>query len=192
LYQAKYCDQFGLRLICKYIPPISAASVTNWNTKQQFYLEYRLAIAYPHANDRLYPTFASLEQWESHRGTKLQVAVDIIKHLLADDRIDDPIFNTNGDVEYPPLPDHEDDSPRPQTRKILMYAEFPMMSDTFMSVSRCNLSYTIDEFIPFRYSTCLGSRRFQLVARLLHMNVNNKSGNGRMWILVIASCSCQL
>jgi hypothetical protein len=70
-------------------------------------------------------------------GSKLQALVDVIKHLLKDDRIEDPTFDSEtGEANWPTMPPICQDETRPQTRKIIVFQEFTMMEDTMMSVRR--------------------------------------------------------
>lgn len=85
----------------------------------------------------MYPTFKSLADFTEGTGSKLQALVDVIKHLLQDDRIEDPTFDSDtGEATWPTVPPIGRDETRPQSRKIIVFQEFTMMEDTMISVRR--------------------------------------------------------
>lgn len=60
--------------------------------------------------------------------------IDIVLHLMKHDDIGHIVINKMGDLEYPEPPQGMAGQAVPQTRKILIYQEWPMMAHTISSV----------------------------------------------------------
>ncbi|KAF5359465.1 hypothetical protein D9756_003663 [Leucocoprinus leucothites] len=111
---------------------VMSASDARMHTKQ-FYLEYRLAVGYAKDDSSsLLPTFRSLKEWQPRKSTKMDVCANICAHYLTDDRVGDVTFD-GGDVSFPDIPGEFLTDPQ-QSRRIIIYAEFPSMTPLLQNV----------------------------------------------------------
>ena len=79
------------------------------------------------------PHFASLEEWEPVKSTKLDTAARLCQYFLQRDGLPVPTF-ADGRVYYPPLPPADEESVTNEG-KIVVFTEFPSMIDLFINVS---------------------------------------------------------
>jgi superfamily II DNA/RNA helicase len=100
-------------------------------------MDYRTMVAYPFS--RHYPKL-SKEEWKSAEGTKLALLVRLLQHTLSHDDRAPVSFDAEGLGSYPPMPVMADGEIPPQTSKVIIYQEFPMMADMIVSVSPMHLS----------------------------------------------------
>jgi hypothetical protein len=90
-----------------------------------FYLQSRMGAIYPRLSlkDEI-PMFDSLEEWQSHKSTKIDICALMCLHLISRDDAPRMIFK-DGQVIFPkvaiPLPGEEVS----QDTKVLIYLEFP-------------------------------------------------------------------
>lgn len=75
-----------------------------------------------------FPTFKSIEDWNAHPGSKLAMLINLLQHLLYDDNVDHPTVE-NEEVVFPP----RQGEPKSQSRKILVYYEYPTSTSTIVS-----------------------------------------------------------
>ncbi len=73
-----------------------------------------------------------MAEWEQRPATKLAALIQLLQHLLSDDAVEPPTV-IDGSVVYPSLPAGPSTS---QTRKILVYYEYPMSTTTMESVMK--------------------------------------------------------
>ena len=106
-------------------------------SSQNFYIGYRLAIAYP-ANEP-FPTIRTLDDWRNHKGTKLDTLISLVRHLLSDDDAEHPSMNVDGSIKWPGPKAYPSGLAPKKTRKIIVNHSFRMLSDTMQQVS-CGLS----------------------------------------------------
>jgi SNF2 family DNA or RNA helicase len=111
----------------------SRYSADNPSSLQNFYVDYRTRVAY--AFSRHYPKFTSMEEWKSAEGTKLALLVRLLQHTLSHDTRAPVSFDAEGLGSYPPMPAMTDGEIQPQTSKVIVFQEFPMMADMIVSVS---------------------------------------------------------
>lgn len=102
---------------------------------QNFFTGYRTLIAYPSEDidavgTRLWKPFANIDAWNAKRGTKLQTAIDIMKHNLGHDDALPCTTNDEGELTCPPHPS----TPPRNTRKAMLFFEYSMMLQTIQSV----------------------------------------------------------
>ena len=79
------------------------------------------------------PHFASLEEWEPVKSTKLDTAARLCQYFLQRDGLPVPTF-ADGRVYYPTLPPADEESVTNEG-KIVVFTEFPSMIDLFINVS---------------------------------------------------------
>ncbi|TFK64365.1 P-loop containing nucleoside triphosphate hydrolase protein [Pluteus cervinus] len=104
-----------------------------------FFSVSRIAIGFPGASKGNFPHFRTKEDWEKSPGGKLAFTIKLLQHCLRHDKAPPPTVNSDGDVEFPGLPESPSgsESATPE-RKILMYHEFPMMAHTIASALEVN------------------------------------------------------
>ena len=79
------------------------------------------------------PHFASLEEWEPVKSTKLDTAARLCQYFLQRDGLPIPSF-ADGRVYFPPLPPINEGNAT-QDGKIVVFTEFPSMIGLFINVS---------------------------------------------------------
>jgi hypothetical protein len=116
--------------------PHATIRTDSTSTFQSFYMDYRILTAFAFGGpERDFPIFTSLTQYDRTDASKLKCMVNLVKHLLTDDRIEVPEYQEDGSVYYPDPPPLAPGEVRPQKRKIMMHQEFVMMSILVESVS---------------------------------------------------------
>lgn len=101
---------------------------------ENFFLKERMGVVLPReaANAPL-PYYNTREEWEANPPSKLNAVFLIIRHLLESD--DAPIpYTADYEMIFPEIPA---DKPTKQTRKILLFNEFPFFAPLIIQVRRC-------------------------------------------------------
>jgi len=97
-----------------------------------FYLEYRVALGWggeAEQRDKPQEFFKAQNDWLEEGSAKITAAVRIAVHLLSRDDAPPVFFDGEGGFEIPPLPEISQGADLPgQTRKILIYQEWPTQS----------------------------------------------------------------
>ncbi|KIM75039.1 hypothetical protein PILCRDRAFT_92344 [Piloderma croceum F 1598] len=95
----------------------------NFNS-ETFYMDYWILTAFVFGSpEKKFPIFEDLDQYNRTDTSKLKCLVNLVKHLLIDDRIKVPKYKEDGSVHYPdplPLATSED---RPQKHKIVVHQD---------------------------------------------------------------------
>ena len=98
--------------------------------RQHFYTEYRTFVAYPSASKKQYNAFKSLEEYQAAPSSKLNLLIKLVKHALLHDDIQAASFDSDGNVQWPLVPD----TPNQMMQKVIVYHEFTMMAPLILSV----------------------------------------------------------
>jgi hypothetical protein len=115
------------------LAPIRADSTPGFQT---FYMDYRILTAFAFGGpEKEFPIFRDLDQYNRTNASKLKALVELVKHLLIDDRIEVPEYKEDGSVFYPDPPPVAPGAVRPQKHKVVVHQEFVMMSIMVESVS---------------------------------------------------------
>lgn len=85
----------------------------------------------------------SIDDWKSRSSTKINLLIKLVQHCLKSDDIAMPTFDEDGNAHWPPLADLAEGQQHPQTRKIVVSQEFPMMADLIQSVPFLRLIFSI-------------------------------------------------
>lgn len=80
------------------------------------------------------PKFDSLESWEEKKSVKFDTCARLVKHILTSD-LAPMVECKDGVVEFPPIPPPPRGVKVPQTRKVLIYNEFPSLMPLLRNVS---------------------------------------------------------
>ncbi|TFK60078.1 hypothetical protein BDN72DRAFT_905285 [Pluteus cervinus] len=102
-----------------------------------FFHDYRTEIGYPRTN-KLFPTFKTINEWLAKPSAKLAFTIKLLKHCLLHDDAPPPSLTPEGNILFPECPEVPAGQTAPQTRKILLYHEFPMMAHTIRSALAVN------------------------------------------------------
>ncbi|KAJ3557756.1 hypothetical protein NP233_g11663 [Leucocoprinus birnbaumii] len=99
-----------------------------------FYLEYRITVTFARREGDTgpLPVFKTLEEWYPEKSTKMDACGRITAHYLLDDRVPDVICE-DGEIMFPDVPQEFKDHPL-QTRRIIIYSEFPSMTPLLQNV----------------------------------------------------------
>jgi hypothetical protein len=111
----------------------------SFNCLQNFYVGYRTLLAFPNPIEhesgeqslREWPVINDFAELYQKAGQKLLTTIDMTEKLLSDDRQGPVTVEKDCTLTWPALPPVEKP---PQTRKILIYHEFPMMAETIRLV----------------------------------------------------------
>ncbi len=84
-----------------------------------------MAATYPRRSlkDKI-PKFKTLEEWQSHKSTKVDVCAQMAIHLTSRDDAPDMVFK-DGTVIFPKAPNPMPGGQISQTTKLLVYQQFP-------------------------------------------------------------------
>jgi SNF2 family DNA or RNA helicase len=117
--------------------------------RKNFYLDYRTRVAYAYAASGKYKPFSSIADWKSKEGTKLSLLVKILEHHLSHDERPPATFDKDGRVCFP---DESDTNPSlsSHTSKILVFQEFPMMSEMIISVLLASHIQSLTDITPLQ------------------------------------------
>ena len=93
-----------------------------------------MAATYPRRSlkDKI-PKFKTLEEWQSHKSTKVDVCAQMAIHLTSRDDAPDMVFK-DGTVIFPDVPQSPLGEKILQDRKILIYQEFPSLGPLLRNV----------------------------------------------------------
>ncbi|KXN85122.1 Chromodomain-helicase-DNA-binding protein 1-like protein [Leucoagaricus sp. SymC.cos] len=80
----------------------------------------------------VWPIFQSLEEWEPKKSTKMDICAHICAYYLLHDEVDDISFEDG----EPIFPDVVNDPSISRDRRIIVYAEFPSLVPTLVSVMK--------------------------------------------------------
>jgi hypothetical protein len=99
-------------------------------------MDYRILTAFAFGGpEKEFPVFKDVAQYHRTDASKLKCLVNLVEHLLIDDRIEVPEYEEDGTVHYPEPPPVAPGAPRPQNHKVVIHQEFVMMSTMVESVS---------------------------------------------------------
>lgn len=79
------------------------------------------------------PTFKTLEEWEQHKSTKMDICAQMCRHLLSRDDAPAMTFQ-DGQVIFPPISSGEPEEAVKQDTKVLIYQEFPSLGPLLRNV----------------------------------------------------------
>jgi hypothetical protein len=100
---------------------------------ENFFLKERMGVVLPREQGNApLPVFKSRKEWEANPPSKLNAVVLLIEHLLKSDHAPMP-YTKDDEMVFPEIPV---DKPAAQTRKILLFNEFPFFAPLIIQVSR--------------------------------------------------------
>lgn len=106
-----------------------------------FYLPSRMGAIYPRLSlTEKIPLFNSLEEWQSHKSTKIDTCARMCSHLLSRDDAPDMIFQ-DGRVIFPDVSQSPPGEKVSQDRKILIYQEFPSLGPLLRNVRGLRVAF---------------------------------------------------
>ncbi|KAF8808358.1 hypothetical protein BYT27DRAFT_7097080 [Phlegmacium glaucopus] len=114
---------------------VSTANGTSKLTTRSFYIEYRMSVGFARESpDTPIPSFATLQDWEAVKSTKMDTCAQICRHLLTRDDAP-PINFEEGKAIFPPMPPSPQGGKKPlQEKKILIYQEFTSLGPLLLNV----------------------------------------------------------
>ncbi|KAL0952272.1 hypothetical protein HGRIS_006562 [Hohenbuehelia grisea] len=109
---------------------------------ENFWIHYQLGLIFLKDPEDLsdgYPELSDMEEYNPLRSTKLDVLCDLLQHLLSDDTRHFPSYSVEEKkIVFPALPPAPENGVRPQSRKVLVYHEFPTMLRPILSIMKLN------------------------------------------------------
>jgi hypothetical protein len=105
-------------------------------------MDYRTRVAYAFSRSGNYKPFNDMNEWLGNAGTKLSLLVKLLQHTLSHDERAPPSFDDEGRGKYPEIPPVPDGQRAPQSSKVLIFQEFPMMAEMIASVCLVPMSKT--------------------------------------------------
>ncbi|KAH6905669.1 hypothetical protein BKA70DRAFT_1225379 [Coprinopsis sp. MPI-PUGE-AT-0042] len=97
---------------------------------ENFFLKERMGVVFPREKDSPLPVYKTRREWEADPPSKLNAVVLLIRHLLRSDDAPMP-FTKDFEMVFPNIPD---DKPAKQTRKILVFNEFPSFAPLIIQI----------------------------------------------------------
>jgi len=121
------------------VPILTSCSISSCNglkvLSRTFYLPSRMGATYPRLTltDSI-PQFATLDEWQRNKSTKLDTCARMCLHLLSRDDAPEMIFE-DGQVTFPHIPAPRHGEELSKETKIIIYQEFTSFGPLLRNVS---------------------------------------------------------